>query len=102
LIAAANELLARSLGFDGSPVRIGVAAIAAWVAGTVAVGVPGGAGVREAVFVTVAGLPKADAALLAILSRLVFVGVDLAGLLLGVGILARARRGQRPRAPVSL
>lgn len=104
LIAAANDLLGRSLGLDHSTLRVGVAAIAAWVAGTLAIGVPGGAGVREAVFVAISGLPRGDAALLAVLSRVVFVAVDLFGFLFGLAVLAHQRRarlsapGVTPRA----
>jgi hypothetical protein len=55
-----------------------------WLAGFVVVGVPGGIGVREAVFTSLAnsviGTPLAVS--LALMSRVVFIAVDLMGALI--------------------
>ena len=59
----------------------GVAAMLSWVAGLAAVPVPAGAGVREATFVALAGLPVGVAATIAVASRLLFVTVDVLGAL---------------------
>ena len=73
---------------------------ASWFAGFVVVGAPGGIGVREAVFTTLAasivGTPVAVS--IAISSRVVFIAVDLIGAL-AASILARGTRSE-PRDPV--
>ena len=65
-------------------------ASASWLAGFVVVGVPGGIGVREAVFTSLAGgivgVPVAVS--LALVSRVVFIAVDLLGAL-GANVAAR-------------
>lgn len=54
---------------------------ASWLVGFVVVGVPGGIGVREAVFTALAGgiVGTPVAVSLALVSRVVFIGVDLVG-----------------------
>ncbi|PHX71391.1 MAG: hypothetical protein CK521_04885 [Acidimicrobium sp.] len=54
-----------------------------WLAGFVVIGVPGGIGVREAVFTSLAGgiIGTPLAVSLALMSRVVFIAVDLAGAL---------------------
>ena len=55
-----------------------------WLAGFVVVGVPGGIGVREAVFTSLAGgiIGTPMAISLALMSRVVFIAVDLSGALI--------------------
>ena len=55
-----------------------------WLAGFVVVGVPGGIGVREAVFTSLAGgiIGTPMAVSLALMSRVVFIAVDLTGALI--------------------
>ena len=55
-----------------------------WLAGFVVVGVPGGIGVREAVFTSLAGgiIGTPMAVSLALMSRVVFIAVDLSGALI--------------------
>lgn len=69
--------------FDPSPPLLGVlfATAVAWVAGFVVLGVPGGIGVREAVFVSLLSLalPGGAASAVALVARLVFVVVDTFG-----------------------
>jgi uncharacterized membrane protein YbhN (UPF0104 family) len=54
-----------------------------WLAGFVVIGVPGGIGVREAIFTSLAGgiIGTPMAVSLALMSRLVFIAVDLVGAL---------------------
>jgi uncharacterized membrane protein YbhN (UPF0104 family) len=78
-IWAATWCVARALVSDPPLLRIGVATALSWTAGFVAVPVPAGAGVREAVFVAASGLPVGIGATIAVGSRLVFLLVDVAG-----------------------
>ncbi|MGH9113638.1 MAG: lysylphosphatidylglycerol synthase transmembrane domain-containing protein [Acidimicrobiales bacterium] len=87
-IWAATWLVARALAPDPSVLRIGIATTLSWAAGFVAVPVPAGAGIREAVFVASAGMPGGVAATVAVASRLVFLLVDVGGL----GLTARWHR----------
>jgi hypothetical protein len=82
LIWAATWCTARALLPDPPVLRIGVATTLSWTAGFVAVPVPAGAGVREAVFVAASGLPAGLGATIAIGSRLAFLVVDVAGVAL--------------------
>jgi hypothetical protein len=79
-IWAATWCVAGALLPDPPVLRIGIATTLSWTAGFVAVPVPAGAGVREAVFVASAGLPTGLGATIAVGSRLVFVLADLLGL----------------------
>ena len=78
-IWAATWCVARALLPDPPVLRIGIATTLSWTAGFVAVPVPAGAGVREAVFVASSGLPVGIGATVAIGSRLCFLLVDVAG-----------------------
>lgn len=79
-IWAATWCVARALQPDPPVLRIGVATTLSWTAGFVAVPVPAGAGVREAVFLASSGLPAGLGATVAVGSRLVFLLIDVAGL----------------------
>ena len=81
-IWAATWLVARALVPDPPVLRIGIATTLSWAAGFAAVPVPAGAGIREAVFVASAGMAGGVAATVAVASRLAFVLVDAAGLVL--------------------
>lgn len=83
LIAGATWAVSRSLTADLSVSRVCFAAVLAWVAGFLAVPVPAGAGVREAVFVAASGLPGGMAATVAVATRLLFITVDASGAGLG-------------------
>jgi hypothetical protein len=101
LIATATTLITRSL-VDHPPIaRVALAAVVSWIIGFITPS-PGGFGVREAVFVTFAGVAAGPAAAAAILARVLFVLVDCLGA--GVGwlvlrateptsVLISARRG---------
>ena len=81
LICMATWCVARALLPHPPVLRLGVAAMLSWWAGLAAVPVPAGAGVREATFVALAGLPVGVAATIAVASRLMFVTVDVLGAL---------------------
>jgi hypothetical protein len=82
LVWAATWCMARALLPSPPVLRIGIATTLSWTAGFVAVPVPAGAGVREAVFVAASGLPAGLGATIAIGTRLAFMVVDVAGLAL--------------------
>jgi glycosyltransferase 2 family protein len=84
LIAAATVLVTESLVAHPPIARVALAAVVSWIIGFVTPA-PGGIGVREAVFVSVAGIAAGPAAAAAILARVLFVLVD--GLGAGAGWL---------------
>lgn len=96
LIWAATWCASRALVPDPPLLQVGVATMLSWVAGFAAVPVPAGAGVREAVFVAAAGLEPGIAATVAVGSRLAFLVVDVAGVVLTV---PWHRHPDRPVAP---
>ncbi|QAY71686.1 UPF0104 family protein [Xylanimonas protaetiae] len=97
LAGLAVWLLATGLGLEAAPrtlvLLVGAYAIA-WVAGFVVVLVPAGAGVREAVLLTLlaASLPHAAVLLVVLLARVLLTLVDL--LFAAVGVLVRPARGR--------
>ena len=90
LVGTATWAVARSLDPGAGWVDVVPAAAASWLVGFLAVPVPGGVGVREAVFLAAASsLAPGVAAATAVVARLIFVAVDAAG----AAVLApRARR----------
>ena len=83
LIVLATWALTRALTPDAPLGVIAFAAVVSWVAGFLAVPVPGGVGVREAVFIAVAGPSPGVTAAAAVLARTVFVVIDVVAALLG-------------------
>lgn len=94
-VGVAAWTVAEALHLEGSPSRIALAAIAAWVAGLLAVPVPSGAGVREIVFIQASGLDVGPAVLLATTARLIFLMIDGLGGALALRLL-RLGRGDGP------
>lgn len=91
MIGLANLSLAAAFGVSGDVVNVMSATAVAWVVGFLALPVPGGIGVREAVFVGLAtSLPTGIAATVAVVARLVFIAVDAVGA--GSTTLVLARR----------
>jgi glycosyltransferase 2 family protein len=84
LIAVATTLVTMSLVPHPPIARVALAAVVSWIIGFITPS-PGGIGVREAVFVAVAGVAAGPAAAAAILARVLFVLVDGSGA--GVGWL---------------
>lgn len=95
LIALATWAVTRALTPDAPLDVIAFAAVVSWIAGFLAVPVPGGVGVREAVFIAIAG-DSAVAAAAAVLARVVFVGIDVAGALAGAAWMAGRGRSENP------
>jgi uncharacterized membrane protein YbhN (UPF0104 family) len=95
-----------TVGYGGDPGwQAPTAAVLAWVCGFLAVPVPAGAGVREAVFVATSGLDPGLALTVAITSRLAFVGVDLVAAAVSTPGLRsrgalRAHRRDRPSTTI--
>lgn len=100
LIGAATWALARAIMPNPPVLRIFLAAVLSWVAGFVAVPVPAGAGVREAVFVAASGLPSGIGATIAVASRLVFLVVDVGGAVV-TSPLHRHRRDRGTPSPLA-
>lgn len=94
LVAGATWCVARAVDPSPAPAPIVFATLAAWVAGMAVLPVPGGLGVREVVFATLAStaLPVGVAATAAVLARLVFMGADAAGAVVAAPLV----RGQPP------
>jgi glycosyltransferase 2 family protein len=79
LATGATWCVARALMPDPSLLRIGIATTLAWTAGLLAIPVPAGGGVREAVFMAASGMAAGPAAAVAVGSRLIFTVVDVGG-----------------------
>lgn len=93
-VGVSTWCVARAVSPDAPLVRIALAAVLSWIAGFVAVPVPAGAGVREAVFIAVAGLPGAIAATVAVTARVLFIVADAAGAALaGASVSRRPKEG---------
>jgi uncharacterized membrane protein YbhN (UPF0104 family) len=86
LIAAATTLVTESLVSHPPVARVALAAVVSWVIGFVTPA-PGGIGVREAVFVAVAGVAVGPATAAAILARVLFVLIDSSGAATGWFVL---------------
>jgi hypothetical protein len=97
LVAGTTAAAASAYG-GPSGWRAPAIAVAAWVLGFLAVPVPAGAGVREAVFVAASGLPADLALTVAVTTRLAFVVVDLLGALVAAATARRATSAISPGA----
>lgn len=79
-ISGATHLCVIGLGGTASLASTGFATCIAWFLGFIVVGLPGGIGVREAVFATLlGGSDPAVTAAVAVVARIVFVAVDVLG-----------------------
>ncbi len=85
-VAVATTIVAHALDPHESLVRVALATIVAWIVGFISPS-PSGIGVREAVFVAASGLPAGPAAAVAVLARVMFVVIDLAGAMIGSWVL---------------
>lgn len=75
-------------GVDAPVLRLSLATVLSWTAGFVTP-TPGGAGVREAVFIAVSGLASGPAVAVAVTARIIFVLVDVGGALIGLPFTGR-------------
>ena len=99
-IGGATWAVAHALDPTAGLAAVGVAAVLSWVVGFVLVPVPGGVGVREAVFVAASGsLDPGIAAATALAARLLFVTVDALGAALGTLALRRSPDEDAPDQP---
>lgn len=94
LMSLSTSITAHAFGADIGLARMLFVTSLSWLAGFVVVGVPGGIGVRESVFTALAagtiGTPTAVS--LALVSRVVFVSVDLIGAAVSSAVAGAARR----------
>lgn len=91
-IGAATWCVARALDRDAAIVELMVPSVLSWVVGFVFVPVPGGIGVREAAFIaTAVSLGDGVAETVAVVSRLVFMLVDVSGAALATTVLRNRR-----------
>jgi glycosyltransferase 2 family protein len=96
-IGLATWLVAFALGDGGVLGNVLFATALSWVVGFIIVPVPGGIGVREAVFTaTATSLSPGVAAATAILARLVFITVDLGGSATTAMLVQRSRARTSP------
>jgi hypothetical protein len=86
LIAAATTLVTMSLTDHPPIARVALAAVVSWIIGFITPA-PGGLGVREAVFIAIAGVATGPAAAAAIVARVLFVLVDFSGASVGWAVL---------------
>lgn len=93
LVGASTWAVARALDPNASFARVVFAAVLSWIAGFLAVPVPAGAGVREAVIVATSGLGGGVAAATAIVARLLFGVADGVGAAVGAALLRRRGGG---------
>lgn len=95
LIGTATWLVSEAFDGGGEFANVLLAAVLSWVVGFVIVPVPGGIGVREAVFVaTATSLTSGIAATTAVVARVVFVLVDA----IGAGVTSARRTRSRVRS----
>jgi uncharacterized membrane protein YbhN (UPF0104 family) len=99
LVGTATWAVARALTPDASYPRIVFAAVLSWAAGFLAVPVPAGAGIREAVLTATSGLDGGVAAATAIVARILFVLVDVVGAAISAPAAGRTRRPVPPERP---
>lgn len=78
-IGGATAAVAQSLGFSFSISQLIAATSYSWLAGFLVIPLPGGLGVREAVFIGLYAGPTQEAAAIAVVARIVFILVDLTG-----------------------
>ena len=85
--------IARALDPNASFSRVMFATVLSWTAGFLAVPVPAGAGIREAVLAASSGLDGGVAAATAIVARVMFIVVDFGGAAICAPLAGRKRGG---------
>ena len=93
LVGTATWAVARSLTPNLDYPRVMFATVLSWVAGFLAVPVPSGAGIREAVLYATSGLDRSKSVFTAVTARLIFVLVDVVGAAICAPIVKRMRGG---------
>ncbi|MCU1497546.1 MAG: hypothetical protein JWM47_1499 [Acidimicrobiales bacterium] len=92
-VGTATWAIARSLTPDASYPKVMFATVLSWTAGFLAVPVPAGAGIREAVLAASSGLDGGVAAATAIVARILFILVDVGGAAISAPFAGRKRGG---------
>ncbi len=92
-IGTATWAVARSLTPDVSYPQLMFATVLSWTAGFLAVPVPAGAGIREAVLLASSGLEGSIAVTTALVARILFIIVDAGGAAIGAPFATRRRGG---------
>ena len=94
LVAASTWVTARAFGADLGVAEVAFASSASWLAGFVVVGVPGGIGVREAVFTALAtpAVGSSVAVSVAVASRVVFIVVDVVAAVVASAVAGSTNR----------
>src|SRR5690606_36366937 len=72
-LGIASWCVVEAVGFSGALPTVAFASVAAWVIGFLLFPVPAGAGVREVVFVALAGMATGPAAAVAMLARVLLM-----------------------------
>ena len=95
MMSLSTSITARAFGAEISLARMLFVTSLSWLAGFVVVGVPGGIGVRESVFTALAGASIGTplAVSLALVSRVVFISVDLVGAAVASAVAMASRPG---------
>ena len=92
-IGTATYAVARALTPDVSFPQLMFATVLSWTAGFLAVPVPAGAGIREAVLLASSGLDGSSAVTTALVARIIFIIVDAGGAAIGAPFATRRRGG---------
>lgn len=91
-IGTATWAVGRATTTDISYPRVMFATVLSWVVGFLAVPVPSGAGIREAVLYATSGLTKSQSVFTAVTARIIFVVVDVAGAAICTPLVRRRTR----------
>ncbi|MEZ5177718.1 MAG: lysylphosphatidylglycerol synthase transmembrane domain-containing protein [Acidimicrobiales bacterium] len=91
-IGTATWAVGRATTTDISYPRVMFATILSWVVGFLAVPVPSGAGIREAVLYATSGLTKSQSVFTAVTARMAFVLVDVLGAAICAPLVRRRTR----------
>ena len=91
-IGTATWAVGRATTTDISYPRVMFATILSWVVGFLAVPVPSGAGIREAVLYATSGLTKSQSVFTAVTARIIFVLVDVLGAAICAPLVRRRTR----------
>jgi uncharacterized membrane protein YbhN (UPF0104 family) len=94
-IGSATALAGNALGFSMDVAQVIAATSYSWLAGFLVVPMPGGLGVREAAFIALYPGPTEEAAAIAVVARIVFILVDLAGAATATFVARLALRRRR-------
>ena len=96
LIGTATWCVARSIDHDVSWLAVAPAAVLSWIVGFLTLPVPGGVGVREAVFAaTATQMSSGVAATAAVIARVVFMLVDAGGAAVAAAVWRSRREAGR-------